>query len=229
MPRNPRQLPSGVTALLRVALLGPAAEGGPAEAADGPKGPRTVPSRLGSRLHLPCHAIYLPCRMTCQRNALDRRGVPWAAVGRFAPFWHPRTPFWARVGQNRPSAVSWATRLKLQFRGHRSKVQALTLCGVHISEGPKRSPGPDFCPKAVPLAPLWPVGLIVGHWPRGSCHPPSAASAQTPSRPRGSTDRDGVRPLVGATPTLTRTGGSDCAGGAVWASLGPPSDNLGSS
>ena len=71
-------------------------------------------------------------------------GGPWAIWGRFVPFYPPQTLFWADMGQNHDLAVSWATWLESQVRGHCAQVQPPTFCGFHRSEWPKRTPRPEF-------------------------------------------------------------------------------------
>ena len=47
-------------------------------------------------------------------------------------------------GQNQERAVSWATWLKSEFRGHPVHPQPPTFCGSHPSESPNEPPNPPY-------------------------------------------------------------------------------------
>ena len=50
----------------------------------------------------------------------------------------------APTPRNQARAVSWATWLKIRFRGHLVHSQPPTFCGFHPSESPKRTPRPPY-------------------------------------------------------------------------------------
>ena len=56
----------------------------------------------------------------------------------------PKSAQCAPTPRNQARAVSWATWLKIRFRGHLVHPQAPTFCGFHPSESPKRTPRPPY-------------------------------------------------------------------------------------
>ena len=66
-------------------------------------------------------------------------GLLWLTSGRFEPFCPPETPFRVHLGRKRMFClyISWATWLKLQYRGHFSRLQPPTFSGLQPSDRPQ--------------------------------------------------------------------------------------------
>ena len=56
----------------------------------------------------------------------------------------PKSAQCAPTPRNQARAVSWATWLKTEFRGHLLHPQPPTFCGFHPSESPERTPRPPY-------------------------------------------------------------------------------------
>ena len=56
----------------------------------------------------------------------------------------PKYAHCAPTPRNQARAVSWATWLKIRFRGHLVHPQPPTFCGFQASESPKRTPRPPY-------------------------------------------------------------------------------------
>ena len=67
---------------------------------------------------------------TCPRNGPKRRQKA------------PKSAQCAPTPRNQARAVSWATWLKTEFRGHLVHPQPPTFCGFHASESPNETPRP---------------------------------------------------------------------------------------
>ena len=56
----------------------------------------------------------------------------------------PKSAQCAPTPGNQARAVSWATWLKIRFRGHLVHPQPPTFCGFHLSESPNETPRPPY-------------------------------------------------------------------------------------
>ena len=65
----------------------------------------------------------------------------------------PKSAQCAPSPRNQARAVSWATWLKTEFRGHLVHPQPGTFCGFHPSESPNETPRPPY---------QWPLGAAGG-------------------------------------------------------------------
>ena len=116
------------------------------------------------RLHFPVSKSPLvPFNsMICPRNGPKRRQKA------------PKSAQCAPAPRNQARAVSWATWLKIRFRGHLVQPQPPTFCGFQASESPRRTPRPPY---------QWSRGGARGqHSPRNPQPGPTVGPPGSPGR-----------------------------------------------
>ena len=105
-----------------------------------PRNPGKTPKRRETvaTLHMQCHfpvskSPLVPFNSTiCPRNGPKRRQKA------------PKSAQCAPTPRNQERAVSWATWLKTEFRGHLVHPQPPTFCGFHASKSPNEPSRPPY-------------------------------------------------------------------------------------